>query len=122
VKLNQTVNIRMGAAAAMLAVALIAGSLFGSLVTAQNRRVPFDLGRVAPVYIAGNDGHASDQVSFLSGFTAVLKTATPAVVNISSSKLVRNPEYGFMPLFNDPFFRQFFGDEFGRQFNIPRER
>jgi serine protease Do len=120
--LNQTVSIRTGAAAVMLAVALIAGSLFGSLVTAQNGRAPFGLSHVAPMYIAGNDGHASDLVSFLSGFTPVLKTAIPAVVNISSSKLVRNPEDGEMPLFNDPFFRQFFGDEFGPQFNIPRER
>jgi len=48
----------------------------------------------------------------------------PEVVNISSSKVVKTPT-GFsgqmpqgMPM--DPFFRQFFGDNPGRQFNTPQ--
>jgi serine protease Do len=54
-----------------------------------------------------------------SGFAAVVKQALPAVVNISSSKVVKNSamEDGDM----NPFFRQFFGDESG-QFRVPRER
>jgi serine protease Do len=114
-KLNQKVSIRMGGAAVILGLALIAGSLFGSLVTAQSRWSPFAPARLAPIYIPSNDGHAAAQVSFLAGFTPILKNVTPAVVNISSSKIVRNPEMSF----NDPFFGQLFGDEFGR---LPRER
>jgi serine protease Do len=121
-KLMKTVNVRMGVAAALLVCALIGGSVLGWLVTANSQWSPFGTGHVAPMYIAGSDGHSADQVSFLDGFTPVLKNVTPAVVNISSSKVVRNPEGNLAPFLNDPFFRQFFGDQSGRQFNIPRER
>jgi serine protease Do len=53
-------------------------------------------------------------------FSAVAKAAMPAVVNISSARVVRAPEGG--PFFSDPFFQFFFGEEFFRQFRIPRER
>lgn len=56
-------------------------------------------------------------------FTAVAKAAMPAVVNISSARIVRAPEGGPMgPFFSDPFFQYFFGEEFSRQFRVPRER
>ncbi len=57
-------------------------------------------------------------VSFETGFSAIAKRALPAVVNVSSSKIVRAPE-SMSPFFSDPFFHQFFG---GEQFNVPRER
>ena len=44
-------------------------------------------------------------------YAPVVKRATPAVVNIYSRKEV--PTRVFTPLFDDPFFRRFFGDEFG---------
>ena len=47
--------------------------------------------------------------SMENGFASVLKPVLPAVVNISTSKVVKNkPDEG---MFNDPFFRQFFGDQ-----------
>lgn len=46
------------------------------------------------------------------------RRAMPAVVNISTTKVVR--ETPFAPLLRDPFFRQFFGGPFF--FHIPRER
>ncbi len=42
----------------------------------------------------------------------VAEVARPAVVNISTTTIVTMQEN---PLFNDPFFRRFFGDEFGPQ-------
>src|SRR5690242_1837316 len=45
-------------------------------------------------------------------FAPVVKRALPAVVNISSSKVVRTPNMGGQEM--DPFFRQFFGGDFGR--------
>ena len=48
--------------------------------------------------------------SFSNGFASVLKPVLPAVVNIHSSKVTKNPQQT-MPFFNDPFFRQFFGDQ-----------
>ena len=52
--------------------------------------------------------------SFANGFAAVLKPALPAVVNIHTSKIVKPKANQMMPFFNDPFFRQFFGDQGGR--------
>jgi serine protease Do len=54
-------------------------------------------------------------ISFENGFAPIVAKDLPAVVNISSSKIVRSQT---MPLFDDPFFQQFFG----RQFQIPREQ
>jgi serine protease Do len=52
--------------------------------------------------------------NFANGFSAVIKPALPAVVNIRTSKIVK-PQAGQMnPMFNDPMFRQFFGDQFGQ--------
>jgi serine protease Do len=47
--------------------------------------------------------------SFSNGFASVLKPALPAVVNIHTSKIVKQRSGGDMPFFNDPLFRQFFG-------------
>lgn len=57
-----------------------------------------------------------------NSFAPVVRAAQPALVNISSSKVVKPPAVGpgQMPL--DPFFRQFFGDDFGGRFNVPKER
>ncbi len=51
-------------------------------------------------------------------FAPLVKKAAPAVVNIYTKKVVRTRQYG--TLFDDPFFRQFFGEGFG--FNVPRQR
>src|SRR5689334_12766137 len=80
------------------------------------------------------------------GYSAMIKKVVPAVVNISSSKVVgpntssrRGPrgDNNQTPRFRqrgdnqgnsqdlpglDPFFRQFFGDGFQQQFNVPQER
>lgn len=56
-------------------------------------------------------------------FAAIVKAVTPAVVNVSTTRVVKSAgteELG--PRFDDPFFRRFFGDEFFRRFGVPRER
>ncbi|HXQ25008.1 MAG TPA: DegQ family serine endoprotease [Candidatus Acidoferrales bacterium] len=52
--------------------------------------------------------------SFANGFAAVLKPALPAIVNIHTSKVVKPSQGPNTPFFNDPMFRQFFGDQFGQ--------
>jgi serine protease Do len=47
-------------------------------------------------------------------FSPVVKQVAPAVVNIYTRKVVRT----FSPMFADPFFRQFFGNQMG----LPQER
>jgi serine protease Do len=56
------------------------------------------------------------------GYSAVVKKVVPAVVNISSSRVVKrdsNTTRGMQGV--DPFFRQFFGDDFFQR-GIPQER
>lgn len=77
-----------------------------------------NLVRQAPSEFSAAGSGAVDGVSFASGFAPVVTAALPAVVNISSSRVIRSNENELAPLFNDPFFRDFFGD----RFKIPRER
>jgi len=57
------------------------------------------------------------------GYSRVVKEVVPAVVNISSSRVVKQSDGDMQnQLLLDPFFRQFFGDEGFRRFNIPKER
>jgi serine protease Do len=64
--------------------------------------------------------------SLEAGFAPVVQKDLPAVVNISSSKVVHNQGNGGgndgTQLFNDPFFRQFFGNNFGGAFRAPRDQ
>ena len=49
-------------------------------------------------------------------FAPIVKKASPAVVNIYTRRVLKQQ---VSPLFNDPFFRQFFGEQFAA---VPRER
>jgi len=46
-------------------------------------------------------------------FAPVVKKAAPSVVNIYSTTIVHMRQRYGNPFYNDPFFRQFFGDQFG---------
>jgi len=59
---------------------------------------------------------------FDQGFSPVVKSASPAVVNISSSRIVRSPESSQLGPMDESFLRRFFGEDYMRQFRIPRER
>ncbi len=55
---------------------------------------------------------------FRNGYATVVGPALPAVVNISSTKIVKPQNIpGFSP--DDPMFRQFFGDELNRRPAVP---
>jgi serine protease Do len=58
--------------------------------------------------------------SLQASLSAVAQHVMPAVVNISSVRVYKTP--GRAPFFNDPFFREFFGDDASRFFGVPRER
>ncbi|MBI1985872.1 MAG: Do family serine endopeptidase [Rhodospirillales bacterium] len=73
------------------------------------------------VFIAVTAGAAEKQVppsrdAVTMSFAPLVKKAAPAVVNIYARKIVR--QRGSIPLFDDPFFRRFFGEEFG--LGVPR--
>jgi len=56
----------------------------------------------------------------VTSFAPVVKKAAPSVVNIFSTHIVHERLYR-NPMFNDPFFRQFFGDPYGQNGGNQRE-
>ncbi len=55
-------------------------------------------------------------------FVQIAKSVKPAVVNIFTTRSGRSGEGPQAMPFDDPFFRRFFGDEFFKRFEAPRER
>jgi serine protease Do len=57
---------------------------------------------------------------FKNGYAPVIDPALPAVVNISSTKMVKQQNNFPGPFFDDPFFPRFFGDQFNQQSARPQ--
>ncbi len=74
------------------------------------------------VYLTGNTAHAGgktispDSKKLLGNLSDALaevsEVVRPAVVNISTTTMIPAEENPFGDMFNDPFFRRFFGDQF----------
>ncbi len=101
---------------------LAAGAFLGAALSAV---VPE--GRALPPAASGN-GPAGGAVPAApgapaapsqDGYAAVARAVMPAVVNISSFKVIRTYEYS--PFLVDPFFRDFFGEQFPGLV-VPREQ
>ena len=61
------------------------------------------------VSIAVNDSPLERQTKFTSSFSSVVKKVAPNVVNVFTTKTVKNPMSEFMPFSDEPLFRRFFG-------------
>src|SRR5215510_11832331 len=100
------------AAITALGIALMVGGLTSPIVHSSTEEPSYT---VAP--------ETRMPVVFEQGFSPVVKSSAPSVVNISSSRIVRSPEGGpEAPFLNDPFLKRFLGPDFMRQFRVPRER
>src|SRR5438034_2902733 len=55
-------------------------------------------------------------------FAPVVQKVMPSVVNIFSSRKIKADSRNLDPFLDDPLFRRFFGDQFGGQPPIPKER
>jgi serine protease Do len=64
----------------------------------------------ASVPVAVNDAPLDRDPRLGNSFAPVVKKLAPTVVNISTTKNVKQTQ--MRPMFDDPFFRQFFGDQF----------
>src|SRR5580698_9500034 len=97
-------HISKSTAALFAVIALLAGALIVT-VSSPNR---------IPVFA---DTTRGGETGAITTFAPVVKRAMPAVVNISSSKVVKDQggEGGGQGLLNDPFFRQFFGGRMPQQ-------
>ena len=75
-------------------------------------------------YFALADGQALDgpEIEALErdnkAYERIAQAVTPAIVNIRTTQVIKVQQ---SPFFSDPFFRQFFGDQFGGQ-GVPREQ
>ncbi len=114
---SKVIGVRRWVALTVLSAALVAGGIFGVWAMNWSGHTVLGAAKVA-LRMAGNPSPVS-LGSFSNGFSAIVKPALPAVVGISSSKMVKAPTGG-QPFLNDPFFRQFFGDQFGNQNQQPR--
>jgi serine protease Do len=101
---------------AMVSV-IAALAMTGFLIGATTGHLPFRGNPHPTVKVVSRSAAAASR-----GYSAVVKRVLPAVVNVSTSKVTKVG----MPSMNgpalDPFFRQFFGEDFGQRFNIPKER
>ena len=99
-------------------VFLIVGAAVGVALTAQYQWTPVAVSKEVAAVPAAAGGVA------LPSFVPVVKTVSPAVVNISTTRVIKGPQQGGEgnPLMEDPFFRHFFGDEFYKRFQIPKDR
>jgi serine protease Do len=116
---GKVIGVRRWVAVTVLTVALIAGGVFGIWAMNWSNHAVLGAARL-PLKMAGNTTPVS-LGGFSNGFAAIMKPALPAVVSVYSSKMVKAPSADQMqPFFNDPSFRQFFGDQFGEQFKHPK--
>lgn len=93
--------------AAVVVILIIGGLLRTGVLHVAGYNHPVD--HVA-VQVAKNNSPVS-LGNFVNGFSSVIDPDLPKVVNISSTKVVQKQS---MPnFFSDPFFRQFFGNQFG---------
>src|SRR5215475_11028611 len=102
---QQFIGMRLIAPA--LAAALIVTFAIGGAIGFVSHRQPPSL---IPVVSASNGGN--DVATLTTSFAPIVKNAQPAVVSIASTKVVKvsSGDEGLSPLFDDPMFRQFFGD------------
>ncbi|ELS04704.1 trypsin-like serine protease with C-terminal PDZ domain [Xenococcus sp. PCC 7305] len=117
----------IGGRVASHAIALLIGALlaFGTLkvMSSQAETLSLAPSKSSPEnsvedtnVTAQNTGSARFSTNFVA--SAIAKTG-PAVVRIDTERtVIRRVD----PFFDDPFFRQFFGDRFGQQQQQPRER
>jgi len=96
---------------------LLAGTVVGFGLTSWGAHPV--LGSSAPPVIV-NQGHDNTPAPAPNslGFAPILKPALPAVVSITSSRMVNVPQF---PFFNQPFFQQFFGGQLPQQPQQQRE-
>jgi serine protease Do len=76
----------------------------------------------SPLFVEANPRVSEEVISLQASLSTVAQRAMPAVVNIASMRVYRTPGGPPSPLFRDPFFREFFGDDFFRFFGVPREQ
>ncbi|MBV9083800.1 MAG: trypsin-like peptidase domain-containing protein, partial [Acidobacteriaceae bacterium] len=101
--MSNTIQFRRSTAILTLVAASIGGGLIAAFAVATHTN--------GPVAVTARADTNTQRLEGLSNsFADVIEKASPAVVNISSTRIIKASEQeGENPFFSDPFFRQFFG-------------
>ncbi|TLY25269.1 MAG: DegQ family serine endoprotease [Nitrospirae bacterium] len=103
-----------------------AGILIGVVMASELGWLPFGHAvpdsPVKPVQLPQTAPPTTVSIGGDRNFVSVAKAVKPAVVNIFTSRTTKGGEGPHAMPFDDPFFRRFFGEEFFRRFEVPRER
>src|SRR6266436_3064080 len=95
---------------------LVLGTGAAALVVS-SRAFDWSLGGPKPVRttvpIVVNEAPLARETRMTTSFAPVVKRVAPSVVNVFTTKTVRNQYPEMMPFPDDPFFRRFFGEPFG---------
>ena len=110
------VQFRRSTAILTLVAASIGGGLIAAFAVATHENTPV-------VSVARADTSSQKISSLSNSFADMIEKASPAVVKISSTRIVKASEQkGNNPFAQDPFFQRFFGGPNGRQNRDQRER
>jgi serine protease Do len=96
----------------LIAIILIVGGLLRAGVI-HMPGYPVHAAPTVPVTMAPQSQAPVTLGDFRNGFSSILAPALPAVVNVSSTKIVK--QQAAPNIFSDPFFRQFFGGQVPQQ-------
>ncbi len=108
--MSHVIRMRRGIAVLVVILLLAIGGLIGALAAA---RAASD--KAVPILVASAQDRSVQQVSFQNGFAPVVHAVANAVVNVSSSRVVRSQNNSpFEPFLNDPALRRFFGENHGQ--------
>lgn len=103
--MERSMHIRHSLAVAVAVCIFVIGAALGVGITSWSGNTVLGSSRGIPIYIGQKDGSDPGQPNG-AGFASVLAPVLPAVVSITSSRIVTAPQ---SPFSNDPFFRHFFG-------------
>ncbi|MBI5756851.1 MAG: DegQ family serine endoprotease [Nitrospirae bacterium] len=95
------------------------GVIVGVVISSNLGWIPLGQAKVEPIPPKITEQLAETGKAFVE----IARRVTPAVVNISTTKIAKGLEKSpLSPFFQDPLFRRFFGDEFFREHEMPRRR
>lgn len=112
-------QLRPAAALIVIICVLLIGAALGMFVTSGAGHPMLGAGNRIPVYISQSGREGNTPACNSMGWASLFKPALPAVVSITSTRIVKTRQ---SPLFNDPFFQQFFGGQLPRQPQQEREK
>jgi serine protease Do len=101
---------------------LLAGAVGAGVYLGADRLLASSHG--SPPELKVQENSINREARFTTSFAPIIKKVAPSVVNIYSTKIVKEGPR-MAPLFDDPFFRRFFGDDFDdgrRDSRRPRAR